>query len=559
MLFNIHVKNMALIQEVDIHLGQGLNILTGETGAGKSIIIGSVNVALGAQSFRGFVKDETREALVELIFTVEEEGLRKALEELEVPIEEDQVILTRKLVGGRTISKIGAETVPVSRMKKVAQLLIDIHGQHEHQSLLHKKNHLAILDEFAREKLQSLKEKNKKLYQEYMEKKKALAQMDQDEASRAKEADFLQFEIREIQEAELISGEDEKLERRFQKLSNARSIISAVTECYGLTGYEQSGAGELCGRGLRSLGSVLQYDEGLGGLSSQLSDIDNLLNDFNRELSAYMEELSFDEEDFHALEERLDLYNHLKAKYGNTVEKILAYKDEKEERLSVLQDYEAFRQRLIQETLACKEQLINCCETITGMRKRAAKALQSQIRDELIDLNFLDVAFEIQFETLSEPGANGIDEICFQISMNPGQPLQPLQEIASGGELSRIMLAIRTVLADKDATETLIFDEIDVGISGRTAQKVAEKLAVISKSRQVICITHLAQIAAMADSHYVIEKRVEEGNTQTSIRALSHEESTQELARILGGARITETVLESAREMKEMADRTKKY
>lgn len=559
MLFNIHVKNMALIQEADIDLKNGLNILTGETGAGKSIIIGSVNVALGAASFRGFVKEEVKEALVELVFSVEGKEQKEALQALEIPMEEEQVIISRRLLNGRSISKINGETVPVSVVRKAAEMLIDIHGQHEHQSLLHKKNHLAILDKFAGAELIPCKEKTRQCYQSYAKLKKELEELKLDEASRAKEMDFLQFEIAEIEEANLRSGEDEELEMQYRKMANARKIIAAATECDRFTGYEQEGAAEKTGRALKSLSTVLQYDEMLDSLQNQLTDIDNLLNDFNRELSDYISGLTFEEENFAKLEERLDLYNHLKAKYGNTVEKILAYKEEKEERLSVLLDYEAYRARLCQECSACEERLLKQCRNITKIRKKHALVLEKQIHSGLVDLNFLDVKFEISFASLSSPGADGMDEICFLISTNPGEPVRPLQEVASGGELSRIMLAIKTVLADKDAMGTLIFDEIDVGISGRTAQKVAEKLAFIARNHQVICITHLAQIAAMSDSHFVIEKRVEQGSTVTSIRPLSQEESTMELARILGGAEITETVTNSAREMKEMADRTKKY
>ena len=559
MLFNIHVKNMALIQEVDMHLDHGLNILTGETGAGKSIIIGSVNVALGASSFRGFVKDEAKEALVELVFTVEDDKVRRALEAMDVSVQEDQVILTRKLVGGRSISKINGETVTVSQIKKAARYLIDICGQHEHQSLLQKTHHLDILDEFAGQKLRALKEKNRGLYREYSQWKEKQKEMDQDEASRAKEADFLEFEIREIEEANLREGEDEELEARYRKMSNARRLLESVTECYRLTGYEQSGAGEQCGRGVQALSSVLGLDGELEELNRQLEDIDNLLNDFNRELSAYVDGLAFDEDDFTAVEERLNLYNHLKAKYGNSVEKILEYQEEKKERLSILQDFEAHRAHIQMKLEESKERLVQNSLMLTQMRKEAAKDLEKRIREGLEDLNFLEVEFVIHFDELSEPGANGKDDVSFLISTNPGQPPRPLWQVASGGELSRIMLAIKAVMADQDDTDTLIFDEIDAGISGRTAQKVAEKLAVIAKSRQVICITHLAQIAAMADRHYVIEKKVQEGDAITGIRMLDESEITEELARILGGAQITETVRKSAIEMKEMADRTKKY
>lgn len=559
MLLNIHVKNMALIQEIDIDLGKGLNILTGETGAGKSIMIGSINVALGAQSFKGFMKEGAKEALVELVFAVEQEKQLERLKQMDIPVEEDQVIITRRMVNGRSISKINGETVPVSAIRRVAELLIDIHGQHEHQSLLNQKNHLGILDDFAKEKLKPCREKNRKLCQEYRELLHKMEETRMDEVQRVKEMDFLRFEIQEIDQANLILGEDEELEAQFRKLSNGKRMIGAAAECHALTSSGQPDAGELIGHALRSLAGVMQYDKQMESLHCQLADIDNLLNDFNRELSDYMNSLSFEEKDFLKLEERLNLLNRLKEKYGSSISEILAYKQEKEERLSVLEDYETYRVHLQQELSEREERFLENCGRISKIRQEEAIGLTDHISQALKDLNFSDIRFSIQFEKSSQPGPEGYDQVCFLISTNPGEELRPLQEVASGGELSRIMLGIKAVMADKDATETLIFDEIDVGISGRTAQKVSEKLAVIAKGHQVICITHLAQIASMADSHFIIEKKVEKQGTVTSIRSLQEEESTQELARILGGAEITETVLKSAKEMKELAACTKKY
>lgn len=559
MLLNIHVKNMALIQEAEIDLGQGLNILTGETGAGKSIIIGAVNVALGAQSFKGFARDGADQALSELVFSVEDDKCRQRLKDLGVALEEDLVIISRKLTGGRSISKVNGETVPVSRIRQIAEVLIDIHGQHEHQSLLYRKNHLGILDEFAKEELTPLKEISNQLYKEYKKLEKELEQSAMDETARAKEADFLRFEIQEIGAAGLSTGEDEELERSYRRMANARKIIESAGEAYGYTGYDNAGAGELTGRALRSLSGAAAYDEALEGLTEQLADIDSLLNDFNRELADYMAGLTFDDGEFASLEERLDLINRLKAKYGNCIEEILAYKQEKEERLTVLDDYEAYKQRLEAAFKTSREALFSNAKEMSKIRHRYAQDLQKRIKEALEDLNFLNVEFEIGFERLKEPGPEGYDEICFQISTNPGEAVKPLNEIASGGELSRIMLAIKTVMADRDATGTLIFDEIDVGISGRTAQKVSEKMAVIAGNHQVICITHLAQIAAMADCHFVIEKKFENQMTITSIRKLDGAQSVEELARILGGVEITDTVRRNAEEMKEMALRTKKY
>ncbi|MDY3920188.1 MAG: DNA repair protein RecN [Candidatus Limivivens sp.] len=559
MLLNIHVKNMALIQEADIDLQKGLNILTGETGAGKSIIIGSVNVALGAASFKGFAKEGADYALVELVFSADAPEQTARLQELDIPVDDGQIIISRKLVNGRSISKINGETVTVAALRRAAEILIDIHGQHEHQSLLSPKNHLVILDDFAGEEVKTLKERNGQLYQEYVHLKEKLEASVMEEGKRLKEMDFLRYEIDEIAGAALKEGEDERLEKKYRKMSNSRRIIEAVTEAYQATGNDYGGASDQIGRAARSLQSVSGCDPELVQLSETLAQIESLMNDFNRDAAEYMDSLTFDPEEMEQTEERLDLINRLKSKYGNSIPEILAYQKEKEQRLEELTDYESYRARLTKEYAASEEKLLENCRKLTGARKASCRALTEQITAALIDLNFLDVRFEIQFDELKKPGKDGMDEICFLISTNPGQPLRPLQETASGGELSRIMLAVKAVMADRDATGTLIFDEIDTGISGRTAQKVSEKLAVIAGNHQVICITHLAQIAAMADSHFVIEKNARNDTTVTTVRRLSDEESIQELARILGGAEITERVLENAREMKELAGRTKKY
>ncbi|MBS5214262.1 MAG: DNA repair protein RecN [Clostridiales bacterium] len=560
MLSSLHVKNIALIEEEEINFGPGLNILTGETGAGKSIIIGSINAALGAKNFKDFVRQGADYALVELVFSIDQRHQEEKMRELDIPVDDGQVIITRKLSKGRSISRINGETVPVSVVKEAAAALIDIHGQHEHQSLLYKKNHLKILDEFAREEVQTLKEKNEQLYVRYQKCRKKMDESKKEESERMKEADFLTFEIEEIEAAHLNAGEDEKLEQQYRKLSNGRQILQCIDEIRQMTGSEtESGAAGNIGRAARVLAGAVRYDEELKGLQEQLLNLEDLIGDFNRELNDYEDELDFDESQFWEMEERLNLINRLKGKYGNSIEEILQYQKEKEERLAVLQDYDNYVLKLQKEYEDTRTQLLENAEKISRIREKYAEGLAVSIQDGLIDMNFLDVQFEIQFQKLEEPQADGIDEVCFLISTNPGEPVRPLGEVASGGELSRIMLAIKTVLAEKDEMGTLIFDEIDVGISGRTAQKVSEKMAVIARHHQVICITHLAQIAAMADHHFVIEKYVQNQNTFTSIQELSEEETVRELARILGGARITRTVLENAREMKELAIRTKKY
>lgn len=460
--------------------GKGLNILTGETGAGKSILIGSINVALGMQSFKGFAREGADTALVELVFSVEDDALRRKIEALELSVEDGQVILSRRLSGTRSISKVNGETVPLSVVRELASLLIDIHGQHEHQSLLYKKNHLRILDEFAREELGAYTEKNAELYAQYAALKKQMESSVLDEAARKKEADFLQFEVEEIENAGLRAGEDEEVEAQYRKMANARRIAEDAAEAYRLTCDGPGNAGDSVSGALARLLYVSGYDREVEELAGQLSEIESLLSDFNRSLSSYLDDLTFDEGEFAQLESRLDEINRLKAKYGSTIEEILAYKEEKEQRLQELADYDTYLANLEKQYRQSEKRLRENSEKMSEIRSRYAKQLSQMIQAELIDLNFLETNFETEVSQTGTLSAEGMDEVCFLISMNPGSPLRPLGDVASGGELSRIMLAIKTVLAEKDDMPSLIFDEIDVGISGRTAQKVSEKMAVIA-------------------------------------------------------------------------------
>ncbi|MCD8336437.1 MAG: DNA repair protein RecN [Lachnospiraceae bacterium] len=559
MLASLYVKNMALIREAEVEFGPGLNIMTGETGAGKSIVIGAVNIALGTGNFKDYVPEDADYALVELTFTTENTRVLEMLKEQDLPCEDGVIVLTRKYKSGRSTSKINGETVPLSFVRQLSAELIDIHGQHEHQSLLYAKNHLTILDSFAKKETAPLLLICEKQYQRYQRAKKEWEQASASGRDRNKELDFLQYEIQEIQSAALRLGEDEELESSYRLMANGQKIMEALSEAGNLTGAGSygSGAEDEIARAARSLAAVRAYDASLEELGNTLEDIESLIGEFNRSLSEYMDHLVFDPQALHDTEERLDLINRLKSKYGNTIEDILAACREKEERADVLTDYEGYLEKLRQTLDESRRQLLATARELSAVRKRCAKSLAEQIRAALVDLNFLDVRFEIAFEELPEPGEDGLDAVCFQISMNPGLPMRPLGAVASGGELSRIMLAIKAVMADKDNIETLIFDEIDTGISGRTAQKVSEKMAVIAASHQVLCITHLAQIAAMADRHYIIEKKPANSKTVTNIGLLNEEESVEELARILGGAKITDAVLENAREMKELAAKMK--
>ena len=490
MLLNLHIKNLALIEELEIDFCEGLNIMTGETGAGKSIIIGSIELALGGKIDRGFLREGTAESLAELIFSVSE-NQAKEIEALGIAVEDGEVILSRRITGTRSINTINGETVPVSKLREVATHLIDIHGQHEHQSLLQKKKQLEILDKFAGEALGAPKSELKSVYNEYCRLKKELEESASDSEARARDLSFLSFEVSEIEEAALAVGEDEELEEEYKKLTHGRKIMDAVSEVHGLCGYEDmSSAGETIGKAFRTLCSVTAYDENLNGLCEQLGTIDSLLNDFARDLSEYMDDFDFSEERLAQIEERLNLINKLKAKHGKTIEKILALKEEKEARIEKLQNYDFYLEKLEKSLEKAQKQTEKLCGTISQIRKAAAEDLSRKIADHLAELNFLDVRFAIQLEKLENYSVNGYDETEYMIAVNVGESLKPLAKVASGGELSRVMLALKTVLADKDEVESIIFDEIDTGISGRTAQKVSEKMALIGKNRQVICITH---------------------------------------------------------------------
>lgn len=552
MLLELHVRNLALIECADVEFGEGLNILTGETGAGKSIIIGSVTMALGGKASRDSIRHGAESAYIELVFSVSGEEKISALRELDVtPDEDGLVIISRKLTASRSISRINHETVTAARLRQITGLLLDIHGQHEHQSLLYRSKHLEILDAYVKAKTQPAKQKIAEEFKAYRALKERLEGFDLDTEARIREADFLRFEIQEITEAELREGEEEELAQSYRRFANAQRIAECLQTAHSAL------EGDWVTRAIREVDQAAEYDEELEGIRDQLYDAEAILGDAERELSAYMDSMEFDQETFLRTEERLNTIRGLQAKYGSTIEAIMKHLEEKEKRLEELEDYDSCRERIKKELTDCENRLEKLCADLSEIRKKASGELVEKIKKGLIDLNFLDVEFDMEFEKMDHFTAGGYDEIQFIISTNPGQPMRPLKDVASGGELSRIMLAIKTVLADSDDIPTLIFDEIDTGISGRTAQKVSEKLAYIAGSHQVICITHLPQIAAMADSHFEIAKSASQGSTATTIRLLGRDASIQELARLLGGAKITDAVLKNACEMKELADRTK--
>ncbi len=553
MLVHLHVKNLALIEEIEVDFDKGLNILTGETGAGKSILLGSIQLILGGKISKSMIRQNANFALVELLFQVENPRTQEILRSMGIELEEEQVLLSRKIMDGRSINKINGETSTLSQMKACAACLLDLHGQHEHQTLLHREKQLEILDIYGGTRITEASEEVGKAYKAYCQCKKELKEMDLDEEQRNREIAFLEFEVRQIQEAMLKPGEDEELEKKHRRLSNSRRIAETLQEVRAFTGYE-NGAGDSIGSALHELQRVSSYDEELDPLLELLHTIDSMMSDFQHSLSVYQENMTFDEEAFFEIEERLNLINHLKSKYGHTIEEILHYGEKQEEKLEKLQHFEETLLRKKQRLSELAVQLEGACAALSGLRKICSAKLEKEICQELADLNFLDVRFAIRFDREKDYTAHGIDAVEYEIATNPGEEMKPLGEIVSGGELSRIMLALKVILAEQDDIETLIFDEIDTGISGRTAQKVSEKMADIGQYRQILCITHLPQIAAMADVHFEIEKHGnEQDKTITEIHPLDEEQSVVELARLLGGAEITSAVLENAKEMKKLA------
>lgn len=552
MLLNVHVKDLALIEDVDICFGDGLNILTGETGAGKSIIIGSIGVALGAKAGKDLIRQGAEYALVELVFQVESKETLDKLKDMDIDAEDGQIIIARKISNGKSLIKINGQTMTASALKEIASLLIDVHGQRDYETLVHTEKHLDILDAFASDSVLGLKEKVSGLYKEYKAINNKLLEFTKDEEQRAKDLAFYEFQAKEIEDADLVVGEDEELEVEFKKMTHGQKIAEAMGIAYEAISSDE-GAATRVGLALKELGSVSNLDDDLSSIYDSLSSIDALCYDISKEMSSYMDKLDFDEERVAFVSERLDTINKLKLKHGKTISDILDKKAWLDEQIEALSNYDEARRKLEKDMEKALQQLEEVCSELSNKRKKAALSLEKEITKALVDLNFLEVKFKADFTRGKDYTAKGFDVMEFMISTNPGEEVKPLAKIASGGELSRIMLGLKAVLAKKDAVDTLIFDEIDTGISGKTAGMVADKMSAISKEHQVISITHLPQIASHADSHYLIEKSVKDKHTFTDIRKLNNEESVNELARMLGGTVITDAALDNARELKRLA------
>ncbi len=554
MLHSLNVENIALIKQAEITFTSGLNVISGETGAGKSILIGSINTAMGGKTNKDMIRRETDHAYAELLFYPGEEKLQKIAEDFELELSvEDPLIVSRRLTGGKSLAKINGESVPVAKTAALSSYLLDLHSQKEHLSLLKLSKHLEMTDIFAGKEALQLKQQIAGDYRRFVSLKSQREEFCKDQKERARELSYLEFALNEIAEANLIVGEEEELADQFKRIVNQKDIAEGLQEVLEYTGDDRGAMGDQVAKCIHAISRLLPFDDHLQPIHDTLYDLESLLTDLNHQVRDYTEDAMYDEEQLAEIEKRLDRIRELEAKYGSTIPEVLDFYSENEARLQKLQHYDEILQDMDLELSSLHESLMKNCMTLSELRKKAGKVMEQQIVEALKDLNFLDVRFEIQFRPLDSFAATGMDEAEFMISTNPGEPIKPLRQIASGGEMSRIMLALKSVLADSDDVETLIFDEIDTGISGRTAQKVAEKLHQIARKHQVICISHLPQIVSMADTHFVIEKYTDGEETITSVNKLNEEESVVELARLLGGTEITEMTLASAKEMKKMA------
>lgn len=545
MLDRLLVKDLALIEKSVVEFSGGLNVLTGETGAGKSILLGSIQLALGQKANKDLIRHGKEQAIVELDFSLTEEEVRRiqALEE-DLELEEERLLIRRKISEKKSDIRVNDLGLTLAKLREITGGLLDLHGQHEHQSLLREGSHLEIIDGFRKKQGGKLLEEVADAYHLLQEKKRALQKFSLNEEERTRELDFLDFEIQELADAHLSEGEEAELTKEYslyENMDRLKSLLLSAKESLEEMDFH---------RPIQAVEEAKDFDESLKGLSDSLYDLEAVGEDCLRSLDHYLDHAEVDEEKLFTLGERLEQIRRVMMKHGGTEAKALAALAKKEERRTFLLDYEKDEEKAKKAIVEQEKLLREKAVLLSKERQEDAKVLAKQIQGEMQEMGFLDTKFEFHFQEKKEPTEKGLDEVEAYVSLNPGEPLRPLREVGSGGELSRIMLSIKTVLADTEGVSTLIFDEIDSGISGRTAEKVGEKLQKIAKNHQVILITHLPQIAAKADHHFLIEKTVEEGATHTRIHPLGEKESIEELARLLGGDEISEASLENARELK---------
>lgn len=552
MLEHLHIRNVALIKESEISFGDGLNILTGETGAGKSMIIDSLQFALGGRAGKDFLRHGEKQAAVEALFSVQSQALTEKLAENGIVPEEDGTLLITRTLSeaGKSVCRINGSTVTVGMLKEIAEDMIDIYGQHEHQSLLNPVKHIRLLDRFCGAGFGEAMEEYKNSWQRLKDLEKQLTILIGDESQREQRMDMLLFQKEEIEAAELQEGEEDALLEQKKRLSSMERLIRLTGESVTLLYDGDDRAPSACdqlGDALAKLQEAAEYDAALSPLADALADGYAAVEDCARELKREAEEQEADPEELERIEERLQLFYKLKRKYGGSIEAVLEFYEKAVQELEFLSNSSEKAAELSAKKAEEEKRLSALAETLTARRRATAEQVEEQIETALHDMEMKHARFHIQIEEKADWGADGKDKVEFLISANAGEPLKPLAKIASGGEMSRVMLALKTVLVDADEIGTFIFDEIDTGVSGRTARRVGEKMRFLGGKRQLLCITHLPQIAAMADNHFLIEKESDAGETVTRVTALDEEGAVREVARLMND--VTETTLAAAREL----------
>lgn len=561
MIHELYIKNCALVEELRVNFVKKLNILTGETGSGKSIILEALNLCLGGKYDRSYLRKGAESGEVETVIFSDNIVFLEILKERGIDIDsEHMIVISRKLYSdGKTVTKINGKNIKVSDLKSVMSKIVDMHGQHQNQALYNKENHLEFLDLFGKEEIKKESEIYKKCYKEYNEIKRKILRLNDNKSEMEvqREKDLLRFQINEIEVANLDSGEYEELKSRKEILENGEKIFSSLSESYQLLHSGQFNSEDQLGNTSNLLSGISKYDSAIEKIEETANNVLYELQELSRTIRIYLDNIDFDPSALNSIQERLDVINNLRRKYGDTIEDIFSYYEKIKKRLDDIENREEKNSKLQKELFLKAEELNLCAEKLSSVRKELAKKLRYNLLEELCTLNMKNTKFKVNFKKI-EYNEKGNDDVEFLVSFNLGEDLNPLYKVASGGEMSRFMLAFKSILSDVDKIETLIFDEIDTGISGRAAQAVGEKLSTISKEKQVICITHLPQIASFADEHFYIEKNVENKRTYTSIEKLDRNSKKNEIARLISGTIITEKTVEHADEILEIADEIKK-
>lgn len=538
MISHIRIKDFAIIDTVSLDLHDGLNIITGETGAGKSIIIEAVSLALGSRADTAFIRSGKEKAIVQMI----------------AELNEEEYIITREIsINGKNVCRINDEIVSLAQLNKLCKQIADVHGQYDHQSLLNSENHLKLVDSYHDTIISPVKAAVSELYQKYSAGKRELSSLLSNQADAERKRDFMLFELSEISAAKPYPGEDEELSQKLNLLQNSEKIFQNLSNVYEIL-YETSPSSlDGIGKSLHLLQEISNFSNEIQSFQEDLSDVYYKTEDITTEIRKYKENISFSPELLEETVNRLNILDNLKRKYGGSIEKVLEYKEKIALELEKIENIDSIQDMLIKELSEYEKKLLAVSLKLTELRKKSARDMEKRVNEELKDLNFKDACLTVTFceegTDQSRFSENGLDRVEFFITTNRGEVQKPLAKIASGGEISRIMLAFKQILSDFDLIPTMIFDEIDAGISGITASIVGKKLLEISKHHQIVCITHLPQIAAFGDHHYKIDKEVMDGVTHTTVNPLSHQEKVSEIARLLGGVNITDTTLKSAEEL----------